>query len=75
MDITEAPSSPPFTGFKEWLRSRNFLLTDKQTCFRLFVFIVQHARTAGVPEAQLESALHHEFHPRARRTDVEPVAP
>lgn len=61
------PDVTPFAGFKEWLKSRNFLLTDKQTCFRLFVFIVQHARTAGVPESQLETALRQEFHPRARR--------
>jgi hypothetical protein len=65
--------SSPFAGFKEWLRSRNFLLTDKQTCFRLFVFIAHHARTAGVPETQLADALRQEYHPRARREVEEPA--
>lgn len=57
----------PFAGLRDWLRSRNFFLTDKQTCLRLFVVITGYAYAAGVPEFQLAQALKQAYHPRAKR--------
>jgi len=58
---------PPFEGLREWLLSRHIFLTDKQSCFRLFIFIAQHAARAGVPEGDLAQALNVVYHPRRRR--------
>src|SRR4051812_21114822 len=67
MDTEVTSPAAPFSSLRAWLHARNILLTDKQTCLRLFVFIVGCARLAGVGEDKLQAALRETYHPRTRR--------